>query len=208
MAHSSITTIQKSNFKITMRFIKIKFNEANTQLIANSIFGTTEVLNQTDEVNNHYKIVKHFLPGFNKNVKYRGFNPFPYFNCNFRLKGHGRAIKIIENKQEIIDDYTEITPDDIQAEKLISADYSKIFKHQIPYGMFFIYKHKDVFYMIATTGDNRTIVISKSKTIEDIFNGKPLEKSVFNFHPLSEQGVKYIYYDNKIVGVLYGIRKI
>ena len=47
--------------------------------------------------------------------------------------------------------------------------------------------------MIATTGDNKTIVISKSKTIEDIFNGKPLEKSVFNFHPLSEQGVKYIY---------------
>lgn len=41
-----------------MRFIKIKFNDTNTQLIANSIFGTTEVLNQIDEVQDHYKILK------------------------------------------------------------------------------------------------------------------------------------------------------
>lgn len=65
MAYSCITRIQKSNFKIKhMRFIRIQFNETNTQLITSTIFGTTEVLNQIDEVQDHYKILKCFLPNF------------------------------------------------------------------------------------------------------------------------------------------------
>ena len=62
--------------------------------------------------------------------------------------------------------------------------------------------------MITTTYDDRIIIISKAKRLENLFNGKPLGKSVFDFQPLSEQGVKYIYYYDKIVGVLYGIKKI
>ena len=47
-----------------MRFIRMQFNETNTQLITSTIFGTTEVLNQIDEVQDHYKILKCFLLNF------------------------------------------------------------------------------------------------------------------------------------------------
>lgn len=76
----------------------MQFNETNTQLITSTIFGTTEVLNQIDEVQDHYKILKCFLPNFNEYYAYRYFNPFPYFNCNFRIKGQGKTIKIVPNK--------------------------------------------------------------------------------------------------------------
>ncbi len=74
--------------------------------------------------------------------------------------------------------------------------------------MFFIYEYKHILYMTATTYDNRVIIISKSNTLENLFNGKPIGKSVFDFQPLSEQGVRYIYYYDKIVGVLYGIGEV
>ncbi len=62
--------------------------------------------------------------------------------------------------------------------------------------------------MITATYDNRIIIISKAKKLENLFNGKPIGKSVFDFQPLSEQGVKYIYYYDEIVGVLYGVGEV
>lgn len=82
--------------------MRIQFNKTNTQLITSTIFGTTEVLNQIDEVQDHYKILKCFLPNFNEYYAYRYFNPFPYFNCNFRIKGQGKTVKIVPNKDIIV----------------------------------------------------------------------------------------------------------
>lgn len=191
-----------------MRFIRIQFNKTNTQLITQSIFGTIEVLNQIDEVQDHYKILKCFLPNFNEYYAYRYFNPFPYFNCNFRIKGQGKTVKIVPNKDIIVNNIVNITKNDLEAKEIIPNDYIKSFKGNVFYSLFFIYEYKHVLYMITATYDNRIIIISKAKKLENLFNGKPLGKSVFDFQPLSEQGVKYIYYYDKIVGVLYGIGEV
>jgi hypothetical protein len=47
-----------------MCLIKIKIGKNKSTLLAKTIFGKFETLNQIDEVNDHYKIIKHFFSKF------------------------------------------------------------------------------------------------------------------------------------------------
>jgi len=58
------------------------------------------------------------LPNFNEYYAYHYFNPFPYFNCNFKLKGQGKTIKIIPNKDIIINNSVNITKKDLKARRI------------------------------------------------------------------------------------------
>lgn len=62
--------------------------------------------------------------------------------------------------------------------------------------------------MITTTYNNNIEIISSANTLSQLFVAQPQKLSIFNFQPLSEQGTKYIYYNDEITGVEYGIGKI
>jgi hypothetical protein len=190
-----------------MCLIKIKIGKNKSTLLAKTIFGKYETLNQINEVNDHYKIIKHFFPNIDDNFKYDNFDVFPFFNNNFRINGIGENIKIICNdiNHKIKTIYDER---DLNAHNLIFNDFLKIFKNQIPYGIFYIYEIESILYLITTTHNNRIALINKSKTLDDLFNEHLFGKNLFNFQPLSEQGIKYIYYNDKITGVVNGIGKI
>lgn len=190
-----------------MGLIRIQFNKNNTKLLVKSIFGKFEILNQINEVNDHYKIVKEFFPNFNDEIEYNNFDVFPFFNNNFKLNGIGKDIKIICN--DINDDNKyEFTDDDLKAQSLIYNDFLKLFNDKIHYGIFFIYEINFILYMITTTYDNKIVIINKSNTLNKLFNKDVKRKNLFNFQPLSEQGIKYMYYNDKITGVVNGIGKI
>lgn len=191
-----------------MSLIRIQFNKNNTNLLAKSIFGKFEILNQVNEVNDHYKIVKEFFPNFNDEIKYNNFDVFPFFNNNFKLNGIGKDIKIICNDINDDDDKYEFTNDDLKAKNLIYNDFLNVFNNKIPYGIFFIYEINFILYMITTTYDNKIVIINKSNSLNKLFNEDVKEKNIFNFHPLSEQGIKYMYYNDEITGVVNGIGKI
>ncbi len=190
-----------------MCLIKIKIGKNKSTLLAKTIFGKYETLNQINEVNDHYKIIKHFFPNTDDNFKYDNFDVFPFFNNNFRINGIGENIKIICNdiNHKIKTIYDER---DLNAHNLIFNDFLKVFKNKIPYGIFYIYEIESILYLITTTHNNRIALINKSKTLDDLFNEHLFGKNLFNFQPLSEQGIKYIYYNNKITGVVNGIGKI
>ena len=191
-----------------MCLIMIQFNKNDTRLLANSIFGNFEILNKIDEVDNHYKIVKSFFPNFDENYQYNNFEVFPYFNNNFKLNGSNKNIKIIYDSEKKYNNEIKINEDDKKSQKLIYNDFLKLFKNNIPYGIFFIYEVKNILYMITTTYDNNIVIINKSNTLDNLFNKKLYGRNIFNFQPLSEQGIKFIYYNDKITGVVNGIGKI
>jgi len=190
-----------------MCLIKIKIGKNKSTLLAKTIFGKFETLNQIDEVNDHYKIIKYFFPNFDDNFNYENFDVFPFFNNNFRINGIGENIKIIFNdiNHNIKAVYDER---DFNAHNLIFNDFLKTFENKIPYGIFYIYEIESILYLITTTHNNRIALINKSKTLDDLFNEHLFGKNLFNFQPLSEQGIKYIYYNDKITGVVNGIGKI
>jgi hypothetical protein len=190
-----------------MGLIQIQFDKNKTKLLSKSIFGKNKILNQINEVNNHYEIVKKFFPLFNENIKYDNFNVFPYFNNNFKLNGIGKNIKIICN--DINDnDKCDFNNNDLHSQKLIYNDFLNLFNNNIPYGIFFIYEINYILYMIATTYNNKIVIINKSNSLEKLFNENVKGKNIFNFQPLSEQGIKYMYYNDEITGVVNGIGKI
>ena len=159
------------------------------------------IIAQINEVNDHYKIIKQFFPNIDDNFKYDNFDVFPFFNNNFRINGIGENIKIIcdDINHKIKTIYDER---DLNAHNLIFNDFLKIFKNKIPYGIFYIYEIESILYLITTTHNNRIALINKSKTLDDLFNEHLFGKNLFNFQPLSEQGIKYIYYNDKITGVV------
>ena len=92
--------------------------------------------------------------------------------------------------------------------ELILNDFKNIFNNNIPYGIYFIYHIRDIYYLITTTDNNDVIILKKSIDLEGLFSEQVINKNLMDFYPLSEQSIKYIYYNNEITGVVYGIGKI
>lgn len=187
--------------------IAITTNSNEIFLTAKSIFGNFEILNKMNLTKSHYEIVKTFFPNFNDEIEYLNFDVFPCFENNFKLTGIGKTIKINYN-QSFNKVKINVNNDDINAYTLIFNDFLKLFNKNIPYGIFYIYEINQVLYLIATTYDNKIVILNKSNNLETLFNKKIVGKNIFNFQPLSEQGIKYIYYNNEITGVVHGIGKI
>ncbi len=189
--------------------IQIFLNKNKTVLIAESIFKNFKILNKINSIN-HYKIVKKFFPNFDEEFEYNNFLIFPYFNSDIKISGIGKNIKIhgndiifnFKNTKKINNKNDEIN------KKLIYNDFLKLFKNEIPYGIFYIYEIESILYLITTTNKNNIEIINKANKLDDLFSRKILNKNIFNFQPLSEQGIKYIYYDNNITGVVNGIGTI
>lgn len=189
--------------------IQIFFNKNKTKLLVESIFKKFEVLNEVQSIN-HYRIVKKFFPNFNENFEYSNFLVFPYFNTDIKISGIGKNIRIHGN--DIIFNFKNIqkcrNEEDIINKKLIYNDLLKLFDNNIPYGIFYIYEINSILYLIATTNKNDIIIINKAFELNKLFSKNVLNKNIFNFQPLNEQGIKFIYYDNKITGVVNGIGTI
>lgn len=188
--------------------VKIEKELNKTTIYIKSIFNKFEILNQINSIDD-YEITKAFFPGFNEDFNYDNFIVFPYYDENIRINGCGKNIKLIFKTIEEFDLVAApINQIDYNNQQLILNDLLKLYNSNIPYGIYYIYEFNSILYLIATTYNNQIIILNKADSLNKLFNQSVKNQNIFNFHPLSLQGVKYIYNNDKITGVVNGIGTI